>query len=47
MSGRRYLRMSAMEGVAFVSAVRREVESGGIRVAVTVVRDGVETVIGS
>jgi hypothetical protein len=47
LAGQRYLRMSAAESEAFVSAVRREVESGGIPVAVTVARDGVETVIES
>ena len=45
LAGQRYLRMSEAEAEAFVAAVRREVESGGIRVAVTVSRDGIETVI--
>jgi hypothetical protein len=45
LAGQRYLRMSVAEGDGFVAAVRREVESGGIGVAVTVSRDGSETVI--
>ncbi len=45
LAGQRYLRMSEAEAEAFVAAVRREVESGGIGVAVTVSRDGSETVI--
>jgi hypothetical protein len=45
LAGRRYLRMSETEAEAFVAAVRRELESGGIPVAVTVTRDGSETVI--
>jgi len=47
LAGQRYLRMSAEEGEALVSAVRREAANGGIPVAVTVTRDGVETVIES
>lgn len=47
LAGRRYLRMSEAEGEAFISVVRGEVESGGIGVAVTVSRCGVETVITS
>src|SRR5277367_4444418 len=39
LAGQRYLRMSAAEGEAFVSAVRREVEGGGIGAAVTVAQD--------
>ena len=45
LAGQRYLRMNAAEGEAFVAAVRREVESGEIGAAVTVSRDGIETVI--
>lgn len=46
LAAQRYLRMSAAEGEEFVSAVVHEVENGGIGAAVTVSRDGVETVIG-
>jgi Urocanase Rossmann-like domain len=45
LAGQRYLRMSATEAEAFVATVRREVESGGIAVAVTVTRDGNQMVI--
>lgn len=45
LARQRYLRMSEAEVEAFMAAVRREVESGGIPVAVTVTRDGGETVI--
>jgi len=47
MAAQRYLWMSAAECEAFVSTVRREVENGGIPVALTVSRDGVEAVIAS
>jgi Urocanase Rossmann-like domain len=46
LAGQRYLRMSPAEAEAFVAVVRHEVESGGIGVAVTISRDGSETVIG-
>ena len=45
LAGQRHVRMSEAEAETFVSAVRREVESGGIPVAVTVTRDASETVI--
>ncbi len=45
LAGQRYLRMSEAEAEAFVVAVRCEVESGGIPVAVTVTRDGSGTVM--
>ncbi|HEX3469946.1 MAG TPA: hypothetical protein VHT28_02070, partial [Silvibacterium sp.] len=45
LAGQRYLRMSAAEGEAFISAVRREVEQGEIPVAVAVSCGGDERVI--
>ncbi len=45
LAGQRHVRMSEAEAGTFMAAVRREVESGGIPVAVTVTRDGSETVI--
>ena len=45
LAGQRYLRMSASEGDAFFSAVRREVDQGGTPLAVRVSRDGIEAAI--